>query len=322
MLFFPPRPASGESGPGSRKPRSMLQTAYGGSANPMPGRVPQSPCPSRRKIIQRYKINSQFQMRDDKTAVRMRICRSERARLPGHRRTASRQQLSGRAPPRIGFLRFGLSVAIAVRSFPIRFANTLFYLPCAPKRPQETRCSAPNSRPASSEAARPARRQSRPRRLRPYSGCRNRRIPARRRSKYALVRGLSPHAANVLCYKNNAIGLFDKKIGPKFAGGGFFVSLHCPSTTLELGHWDEDATHILREHRSTNGRAVSFLSILPRLRPPRSNQKMQLRADAWTQRTVREPTRCPPLIGTTSSVPAAKIAPCRSPDTQGDDAHT
>ena len=40
--------------------------------------------------------------------------------------------------------------------------------------------------------------------------------------------------------------------------GGVFVSLHCPSTTLELGHWDEDATHILREHRLTQSRAVSF----------------------------------------------------------------
>ena len=40
--------------------------------------------------------------------------------------------------------------------------------------------------------------------------------------KYTLAQSLSPHGTNVLCYRNNAIGLFGEKIGPKFAGGGIF----------------------------------------------------------------------------------------------------
>jgi hypothetical protein len=52
--------------------------------------------------------------------------------------------------------------------------------------------------------------------------------------KYTLAQSLSPHGTNVLCYRNNAIGLFGEKIGPKFAGGGFFVSLQHPGTTLDV----------------------------------------------------------------------------------------
>lgn len=84
------------------------------------------------------------------------------------------------------------------------------------------------------------------------------------------------HPKTYISYKNNEYRLNNPWFGLKFAGGGIFVSLHRPNDTLDVRHWDEDATHTSfgSTARPLVGRCFCFVATLFAARAIQPNERI------------------------------------------------